>query len=207
MGSGVCKINARQSVACPKQVALSADTRLASSAATPPLPPQFQCCVWARGGFFVLQNKRPLLFSPAVIFARPWNLPAARAPLQINIGIGGRGGAAVFRKMPARVAGVSFANTGGEFPSSIVIFVLGHIPTPFCHRLPPQFGPLSSSKKLPASLLLLFAIRQHPTCRSSASPSRPGASSSRGRVALRARSARSWASPGATGSRRSPRPT
>ena len=41
-------------------------------------------------------------------------------------------------------------------PSSVVIFVLGHIPTPFCHRLPPQFGPLYSSKKLPASPLTSF---------------------------------------------------
>ena len=64
------------------------------------------------------------------------------APPNFNIEIGGRGGAAVFRKMPARLAGVYFANTGGEFPSSIVIFVLGHIPTPFCHRLLLQFGPL-----------------------------------------------------------------
>ena len=77
-------------------------------------------------------------------------------PPNFNIEIGGRGGAAVFRKMPARLAGVYFASTGGEFPSSIVIFVLGHIPTPFCHRLPPQFGPLYSSKKLPASPLTPF---------------------------------------------------
>ena len=42
MGSGVCKINARQSVACLQQAALSADTRLVSTAASPPLPPQFQ---------------------------------------------------------------------------------------------------------------------------------------------------------------------
>ena len=78
----------------------------------PPRAPRFQCCVWAEGGFLVLQNKRPLLFSPAFISVRPWNRPAARPSFQTNIEIGGRRGAVLFRKTSAKLSGVYFANTG-----------------------------------------------------------------------------------------------
>ena len=68
--------------------------------------------MWAEGLFFVLQNKRPLLFSAALISVRPYNCCAARPSFQTNIEIGGRGGVAACRKTFAELAGVFFANTG-----------------------------------------------------------------------------------------------
>ena len=109
----MCKKNARDFVALPEQVFRSADLKLASSEAPPPpRPPDFNVVCGRKGGIFVLQNKRPLLFSAALISVRPYNCRAARPSFQTNIEIGGRGVVAACRKIFAELAGVFFANTG-----------------------------------------------------------------------------------------------
>ena len=80
----VCKTNAREFVACPKNVPRSAHTRFVSAEGPPPLAPRFQCCQnFEIASVLSVRNKRPIMFNRA-------------AELQhINIELGDAGGGSI----------------------------------------------------------------------------------------------------------------